>query len=184
MMRDETRLGWAIALPALSHCASRSFRFCGRSGSRCICTICGCPGSAGRSSGPRTTSRRCPMPRFWGALAHTSCLPAVDSHPRARARPGARARGEWRVPRARASSARPSCCRGPFRPWSAALVWRFMFESPAGPREAVLVERCRQRLRQPGSRTRMAAWVPLVLADVWKTTPFVAAAAACRPAEH
>jgi ABC-type sugar transport system permease subunit len=62
-------------------------------------------------------------------------------------------------------------------PWAiptvvAALVWRFIFESPGGLANA-LVE---------GSGATpptwfadpFMAWVPLVLADVWKTTPFVA----------
>lgn len=48
-------------------------------------------------------------------------------------------------------------------PWAvptvvAALVWRFLFEEAA-----------------PGWRVHpLLAWVPIVLADVWKTTPFVA----------
>jgi ABC-type sugar transport system permease subunit len=54
----------------------------------------------------------------------------------------------------------------------AALVWRFMFESPAGVATAVLV---RLGLAPPTwFADPLAAWVPLVLADVWKTTPFVA----------
>jgi ABC-type sugar transport system permease subunit len=62
-------------------------------------------------------------------------------------------------------------------PWAiptvvAALVWRFMFESPAGLASTVVT--------RVGSTPPtwfadgLAAWVPLVLADVWKTTPFVA----------
>ena len=64
-------------------------------------------------------------------------------------------------------------------PWAvptvvAALVWRFMFEGRTGVASALLVQT--GLLDQPvtwlvGERT---AWVPLVLADVWKTTPFVA----------
>jgi ABC-type sugar transport system permease subunit len=62
-------------------------------------------------------------------------------------------------------------------PWAiptvvAALVWRFMFESPAGIATTVLA-----RLGAPPPTwfaDALAAWVPLVLADVWKTTPFVA----------
>jgi ABC-type sugar transport system permease subunit len=57
-------------------------------------------------------------------------------------------------------------------PWAmptvvAALAWRFLFEAPAtapwGGGEATAW------LSHP-----QLAWVPLVLADVWKTTPFVA----------
>ena len=62
-------------------------------------------------------------------------------------------------------------------PWAvptvvAALIWRFIFESPGG---------LATRLAPSVASTPptwfadpVAAWVPLVLADVWKTTPFVA----------
>jgi ABC-type sugar transport system permease subunit len=63
-------------------------------------------------------------------------------------------------------------------PWAmptvvVALVWRFLFE-PAGGADALLlatglVERAPLWLGDP-----VLAWVPIVLADVWKTTPFVA----------
>jgi ABC-type sugar transport system permease subunit len=64
-------------------------------------------------------------------------------------------------------------------PWAiptvvAALVWRFMFESQGGSLNAVLlstgaIERPVVWLSDP-----LGAWVPIILADVWKTTPFVA----------
>lgn len=62
-------------------------------------------------------------------------------------------------------------------PWAvptvvAALVWRFIFESPSGI-ASFLVESAGATaptwLADP-----VAAWIPIVLADVWKTTPFVA----------
>ncbi|MBP7775741.1 MAG: sugar ABC transporter permease [Acidobacteria bacterium] len=62
-------------------------------------------------------------------------------------------------------------------PWAiptvvAALVWRFIFESPAGLATALLGG------LGIGAPTwfadALAAWVPLILADAWKTTPFVA----------
>ena len=62
-------------------------------------------------------------------------------------------------------------------PWAiptvvAALVWRFMFESPGGLAATILV---RLGVSPPTwFADEWAAWVPLVLADVWKTTPFVA----------
>jgi ABC-type sugar transport system permease subunit len=62
-------------------------------------------------------------------------------------------------------------------PWAiptvvAALVWRFMFESPGGLASAGLVQ---LGIAPPTwFADERAAWVPLVLADVWKTTPFVA----------
>jgi ABC-type sugar transport system permease subunit len=62
-------------------------------------------------------------------------------------------------------------------PWAiptvvAALIWRFVFESPGGAANAALAA-----VGGP-SPTWFAdpvlAWVPLVIADAWKTTPFVA----------
>jgi ABC-type sugar transport system permease subunit len=54
------------------------------------------------------------------------------------------------------------------------LVWRFMFEAPGG-----LVNTTIGRLDAAAHAPvwfadPLAAWLPLVLADVWKTTPFVA----------
>ncbi|HVR44109.1 MAG TPA: sugar ABC transporter permease [Thermoanaerobaculia bacterium] len=62
-------------------------------------------------------------------------------------------------------------------PWAlptvvAAMLWRFLFDSEAGA-VALMLERS-------GARPvvwfahEVLAWVPIVLADVWKTTPFVA----------
>jgi multiple sugar transport system permease protein len=62
-------------------------------------------------------------------------------------------------------------------PWAiptvvAALVWRFIFESPGGLATAALAE---IGIAAPTwFADEFAAWVPLVIADVWKTTPFVA----------
>jgi ABC-type sugar transport system permease subunit len=62
-------------------------------------------------------------------------------------------------------------------PWAiptvvAALVWRFIFESPAGLAAALAAAAGVEPptwLADP-----VAAWVPILLADAWKTTPFVA----------
>jgi ABC-type sugar transport system permease subunit len=62
-------------------------------------------------------------------------------------------------------------------PWAiptvvVALIWRFLFESPDGLADTLI--------RRFGATSptwfadALAAWVPLVLADVWKMTPFVA----------
>jgi ABC-type sugar transport system permease subunit len=62
-------------------------------------------------------------------------------------------------------------------PWAiptvvAALVWRFMFESPSGVASGL----AGQLGGTPPTwfADPIAAWAPLVLADAWKTTPFVA----------
>jgi ABC-type sugar transport system permease subunit len=62
-------------------------------------------------------------------------------------------------------------------PWAVptvvgALVWRFMFESPNGLAASVTT-------RLGGTppvwlADPVAAWIPVILADAWKTTPFVA----------
>lgn len=64
-------------------------------------------------------------------------------------------------------------------PWAiptvvAALLWRFMFDADAGVANAVLVRV--GILDQPivWFIRAATAWVPVILADVWKTTPFVA----------
>jgi ABC-type sugar transport system permease subunit len=64
-------------------------------------------------------------------------------------------------------------------PWAvptvvAALVWRFMFEAPAGivtaaARDAGLIAATFDWFTGP-----LTAWVPIAAADVWKTTPFAA----------
>jgi ABC-type sugar transport system permease subunit len=62
-------------------------------------------------------------------------------------------------------------------PWAiptvvAALVWRFIFESPAGLATTVSAD---LGVEAPTwFADAVAAWIPIVLADVWKTTPFVA----------
>jgi ABC-type sugar transport system permease subunit len=62
-------------------------------------------------------------------------------------------------------------------PWAiptvvAALIWRFMFDGDSGIVNAVLT---RLGIGAPvWFVDRAAAWVPVVLADVWKETPFVA----------
>ena len=63
-------------------------------------------------------------------------------------------------------------------PWAlptvvAALVWRFLFDGPAAPANLVATG-----LGADAPFAWLAdawlAWIPIVLADVWKTTPFVA----------
>jgi ABC-type sugar transport system permease subunit len=58
-------------------------------------------------------------------------------------------------------------------PWAlptvvAALLWRFMFDGQSGIINAIL------GLRHEWLSDPVAAWLPVVLGDVWKSTPFVA----------
>jgi ABC-type sugar transport system permease subunit len=62
-------------------------------------------------------------------------------------------------------------------PWAVptvvvALIWRFMFESPGGL--ATLAAGWLGWAAPTWFADPVAAWIPLVLADAWKTTPFVA----------
>jgi ABC-type sugar transport system permease subunit len=64
-------------------------------------------------------------------------------------------------------------------PWAiptvvAALLWRFMFDSQAGIANALLVDVGLLDKPIVWFIHASTAWVPLILADVWKTTPFVA----------
>ncbi|HEY7170980.1 MAG TPA: sugar ABC transporter permease [Vicinamibacterales bacterium] len=109
--------------------------------------------------------------RFWSALAHTGVFAAATVTLEL-ALGLILALGLNRLTRAR-GLVRTAV----LLPWAiptvvAALVWRFLFESPGGLASAALVG-----LRVPPPTwfaDPIAAWVPLILADVWKTTPFVA----------
>jgi ABC-type sugar transport system permease subunit len=64
-------------------------------------------------------------------------------------------------------------------PWAiptvvSALLWRFMFEGQTGIVNAALIDA--GVIQEPviWFIQRNTAWVPVILADVWKTTPFVA----------
>ncbi|HEX2191221.1 MAG TPA: sugar ABC transporter permease [Longimicrobiaceae bacterium] len=64
-------------------------------------------------------------------------------------------------------------------PWAiptvvAALLWRFLFDSQAGVVNAALTGLGATAEAPVWFVDGTLAWVPLVLADVWKTTPFVA----------
>ena len=64
-------------------------------------------------------------------------------------------------------------------PWAiptvvAALLWRFMFDSQAGIANAVLMDAGLLHHPIVWLVRATTAWVPVILADVWKTTPFVA----------
>lgn len=111
--------------------------------------------------------------RFWSALGHTAVFTAVTvtlelalglAVALAMNR-GFRARGLVRA--------------AILLPWAiptivAALLTRFMFEAPWGAVDATLVSLGIIHDPIVWLADPRAAWVPLVLADVWKTTPFVA----------
>ncbi len=64
-------------------------------------------------------------------------------------------------------------------PWAiptvvAALLWRFIFDSQAGIVNAMLIGVGLMEEPLVWFIQATTAWVPIILADVWKTTPFVA----------
>jgi ABC-type sugar transport system permease subunit len=64
-------------------------------------------------------------------------------------------------------------------PWAiptvvAALLWRFMFDSEAGIVNAMLIDAGLMHEPLVWFIHAIGAWVPVILADVWKMTPFVA----------
>lgn len=111
--------------------------------------------------------------RFWGALAHTLGFAAVS------------VALElllglvFALAMNRAARGRTLVRAAVLVPWAvptvvAALLWRFMFESDRGIVNALLVQGGVLDAPVPWLVGPLTAWVPVVLADVWKTTPFVA----------
>jgi ABC-type sugar transport system permease subunit len=112
-------------------------------------------------------------PRVWAALAHTALFTGVSVAVELLAGL-ALALGLHHVVRGR-HLVRTAV----LLPWAvptvvAALVWRFLFESPYGLVNAVLTGTGAIDAPIAWFVHPWAAWVPVVLADVWKMTPFVA----------
>jgi ABC-type sugar transport system permease subunit len=112
-------------------------------------------------------------PRFWGAFAHTAGFTLVSVGLELILGLGL----ALAMHRIRAG-------RGLFRaavllPWAmptvvSAMMWRFMFEGHTGVVNASLVGLGMLHTSPEWLLDPVAAWVPVVLADVWKHTPFVA----------
>jgi ABC-type sugar transport system permease subunit len=173
MQRTEARLGWAMALPALSvialvaigpilwaiweslHLHDLRMPWLGR-----------------RFIGPQNYLEAFSDSRFWDAIGHTvvfaaasvtielvvglALAMAVDSMTRGRGVVRTAMLLPWAVPTV-----------------VVGLVWRFMFETPGGLVNTILI---RAGVTAPPIwfAEPVAAWVPVILADVWKTAPFVA----------
>jgi ABC-type sugar transport system permease subunit len=112
-------------------------------------------------------------PRFWSALGHTAFFTAVSVGLELVLGLG------LALAMNRAYRGRGLVRAAILVPWAiptivAGLVWRFMFEGDSGVVNAVLVRA--GLLEEPLVWFIQAgtAWVPVILADVWKTTPFVA----------
>ena len=112
-------------------------------------------------------------PRFWSALGHTLFFTAatvslelvlglalaLGMNSAFRGRGAARATSllPWAIPTV-----------------VAALLWRFMFDSQAGIANAILISLGVLNRPIVWFIDATTAWIPVILADVWKTTPFVA----------
>jgi ABC-type sugar transport system permease subunit len=112
-------------------------------------------------------------PRFWGALGHTAFFAAASVGLELLI-------GLWlALALNRAFRGRGLVRAAVLVPWAiptvvSALLWRFMFEGQHGIVNSLLVST--GLLGEPvvWFIDPLAAWVPVILADVWKTTPFVA----------
>lgn len=112
-------------------------------------------------------------PRFWGALGHTAFFAVTSVGLELLI-------GLWlALALNRAFRFRGLVRAAVLIPWAiptvvSALLWRFMFEGQHGIVNSLLV--AVGALREPvvWFIHPTAAWVPVILADVWKTTPFVA----------
>jgi ABC-type sugar transport system permease subunit len=112
-------------------------------------------------------------PRFWGALGHTGFFAVVSVGLEL-------VIGLWfALALNRAFRGRGLVRAAVLVPWAiptvvSALLWRFMFEGQHGIANAALAQM--EVIREPVVwliQPRLA-WIPVILADVWKTTPFVA----------
>ncbi|HEX2249474.1 MAG TPA: sugar ABC transporter permease [Gemmatimonadales bacterium] len=112
-------------------------------------------------------------PRFWGALGHTAFFAVTSVGLELLL-------GLWfALALNRAFRGRGLVRAAVLIPWAiptvvSALLWRFMFEGQYGIANTALV-----KLGVLGEPLvwlidPVLAWVPIILADVWKTTPFVA----------
>jgi ABC-type sugar transport system permease subunit len=110
--------------------------------------------------------------RFWGALANTAVFTVASVVP------------ELVLGTAFALLLnRAFRCRGPLRavllvPWIiptvvAALLWRFMFDGEAALANAIVHSPVLLDRPIAWFSSATGAWVPIVAAEVWRTTPFV-----------
>ncbi len=159
MSRDEARLGWMMALPALIIIALIALGpVLWAVWESLYLHDLRMPWLGHRFIGVQNYLEAFSSPRFWEAIGHTAAFAtisvtleialglalavAVDSMTRGRGLVRTAMLLPWAVPTV-----------------VVGLVWRFMFETPTG---------------FIWFADPVSAWLPIVLADVWKTTPFVA----------
>ena len=170
--RGEARLGWALALPALGTIALVAlFPIVWTFWESLHLHDLRMPWLGRPFVGTANYAEALADRRFWSAIGHTAVFAAATVTLEL-AGGLVLALALDRVSRATGWFAPPCCCRGRFRRswrrWSGASCSR---ARPASP------PRCSRGLGVAPPTwfaDAVAAWVPLVLADVWKTTPFVA----------
>lgn len=159
MTRSEARLGWLMALPALAVIALIALGpVLWAMWESMYLHDLRMPWLGRRFIGVQNYVEAFSTPRFWEAIGHTAAFAAVSVTLEIAlgltlaVAVDSMTRGRGLVRTAM------------LLPWAVptvvvGLVWRFIFEAPTG-----LIW-----FADP-----LAAWIPIVLADVWKTTPFVA----------
>jgi multiple sugar transport system permease protein len=169
--QHEARLGWALALPAIGTIAMVAvFPIAWTFWESLHLHDLRMPWLGRPYVGGANYREAMSDARFWSALAHTGFF-AVTTVTLELAGGLLLALVLDRVSRAR-GLVRTAV----LLPWAipgvvAALIWRFIFESPAGLASSLLMA---VGVAPPTwFADAVAAWVPLIVADVWKTTPFV-----------
>jgi len=171
-MRSEERLGWALSLPGLAVISAIAVFPIGWTAWESLhLHDLRMPWLGRPFVGLANYAEALSSARFWDAMAHTAVFTAVTVT--------VELIGGLFLALIvdRISRGRDLVRTTVLLPWAiptvvVALVWRFLFENPAGLVNAVLL-----RLGMPSPTwfaDAIAAWVPLILADAWKMTPFVA----------
>ena len=171
-MRNEARLGWALTLPALAAIAVVAvFPIVWTVWESLHFHDLRMPWLGRPFVGIANYAEAVSSVRFWRAMAHTAVFTAATVTLEL-------AGGLFLALIVdRVSRGRDLVRTAVLLPWAiptvvVALVWRFLFESPAGIVNDILL---RLGVSPPTwFADATAAWVPLMLADVWKMTPFVA----------
>jgi ABC-type sugar transport system permease subunit len=170
--RQEARLGWALASPALGTIALVAlFPILWTVWESLHLHDLRMPWLGRPFIGAGNYAEALADPRFWRALARTGAFAAATV--------AIEVAAGLVVALAldRASRGRGLVRTAVLLPWAiptvvVALVWRFLFESPAGLVSGLIA---RVGATPPTwLADPVGAWLPLVLADAWKTTPFVA----------
>jgi len=171
-MRSEERLGWALSLPGLAVISAIAVFPIGWTAWESLHVHdLRMPWLGRPFVGLANYAEALSSPRFWDAMAHTAVFTAVTVT--------VELIGGLFLALIvdRISRGRDLVRTTVLLPWAiptvvVALVWRFLFENPAGLVNAVLF---RLGMSSPTwFADATAAWVPLMLADAWKMTPFVA----------